>query len=200
MTNKEKIAKHAKDLSETIFELAYESESFHSSNEDSYGREITGDFIDKIMEIPLHKEIMLNLMSTQMAIDIHANPHLFKTDGDFRYQTDDLVYEDMLSEYIAEQFEKEHPYIDVFQIGARLTTNGLNMLEVLAVSDSQVSFRNLVNNDLELLGRTEHDFKEITVKTLFINVLTESIKSELGETDAVKDHYATMHHYFETFL
>lgn len=75
--------------------------------------------------------------------------------------------------------------INIFETGNIITTNGSNALQVISSNDYQICVRDLLNNDLSVMTKTEHDYEPFNPKQVLKNVLNEIIMdAEIGASKA----------------
>lgn len=75
--------------------------------------------------------------------------------------------------------------IDIFKIGNIITTNGSNALQVISSNDYQICVKDLLNNDLSVMTKTEHNYKLFNPKQMLKNALNEIIMdAEIGASKA----------------
>lgn len=75
--------------------------------------------------------------------------------------------------------------MDIFETGNIITTNGSNALKIIISNDYQICVRDLLNNDLSVMTKTEHDFEPFNPKQALKKALNEIIMdAKIGASKA----------------
>ena len=61
--------------------------------------------------------------------------------------------------------------MSIFKVGNRITTNNLNVFEILGVNESDICVVDLLNGDFSVMSKTEHKYELTNLKVIFNNTL-----------------------------
>jgi len=66
--------------------------------------------------------------------------------------------------------------MSIFKVGNRITTNNLNVFEILGVNESDICVVDLLNGDFSVMSKTEHKYELTNLKVIFNYTLKEVIQ------------------------
>ncbi len=75
----------------------------------------------------------------------------------------------------------------MFEIENKITTNGLNYFEIIAVNEYQIVVKDLLTGEFNIFSKTQHKFEQANVKIILQNSLTE-ILNEIEILDKDRKH------------